>query len=264
MPAPTPSFDDIKQQLSTLVTEAEAKVMQAKNDERAIRLRINQLGRQVAIAQDNLTEAQQALADAESASSSAQAEIGRKVAEAQQTLDTLLADIEPARRRHDNLQAEIERLTSAVSSLSLQKQTLDDDIATLTTERETLTTELAEARKGKDTTLANLSTAITKRSDELQAFDVKQETMRVEHQRKVDELLATEKALTESNAALKQQENDLLSRNATLQHEVAEREAEVQELMANLKRRENDLDARERAVKNKERSVATQLRRNLT
>jgi len=45
---------------------------------------------------------------------------------------------------------------------------------------------------------------------------------------------------------------------------VAQRETEVQELMANLKKRENELDARERAVKNKERGVATQLRRNLT
>ena len=153
---------------------------------------------------------------------------------------------------------------STINTLNIQKQALESDIASLTTERETLATELADAREGKDRTLNNLSNEITTRSDELQALDVKQETMRVEHQRKIDELKQAEATLTASVKDLRAQEIELTNKNGALQHEVAQRENEVQEIMANLKKRENDIEARERAVKNKERSVATQLRRNLT
>ena len=109
-----------------------------------------------------------------------------------------------------------------------------------------------------------LNDEITKRSGELQAFEVRQQTMTTEHKRNVANLEARSKALEDSIATLKAQENELLNRNSELQQQVSAREAEAQDAIANLKRRENELDARERAIRNKERNVATQLRRNLT
>lgn len=264
MPAPTPSFDDIQKQITALLDDAKSKLMQAKNDERAVRLRISQLQGQLVHAQDALETAKNDLASNESVSSARLAELNRSVDEAQKTLDTLLADIEPAKRRYETVQGQIEQANGTINTLNIQKQALESDIASLTTERETLATELADAREGKDRTLNNLSNEITTRSDELQALDVKQETMRVEHQRKIDELKQAEATLTASVKDLRAQEIELTNKNAELQHNNDTLEAKTQEMMASLKIRENDLDLRERAVKNKERSVATQLRRNLT
>jgi chromosome segregation ATPase len=263
MPA-TPSFEEIGKQVTALLDDANAKLMQAKNDERAVRLRISQLQSQLVHAQDALETAKRELESTESVSSARHAELSRSVDEAQKQLDTLLSEIEPAKRRYETVQAQIEQAYSTIGTLSIQKKSIEDDIASLTVEKDRIASEIAEAREGKDRTLNNLSSAITTRTDELQALDVKQETMRVEHQRKVDELKHAEETLTASVQQLRNQEIELTNKNGTLQHEVAQRETEVQDIMANLKKRENELDARERAVKNKERGVATQLRRNLT
>jgi len=264
MPTPTPSFDDIQKQVTALLDDANAKLMQAKNDERAVRLRISQLQGQLVHAQDALETAKRELESTEATSSAKLAELSRSVDEAQKTLDTLLADIEPAKRRYETVQEQIEQASSTIATLNVQKKSVEDDIAALTTEKENVATELAEAREAKDRTLNNLSSAITAKSDELQALDVKQETMRVEHGRRVATLIDQETKLSASCKELRDQEIVLTNKNAILQQEVAQRETEVQELMANLKKRENEIDARERVVKNKERGVATQLRRNLT
>lgn len=259
-----PSLENIRQQIDAIIAEAEGKVAQAKNTEREIRLRINQLNRQVDLAQDALKQAQSEQADVDAANEAKTAEIGRVIAEKQAELDKLNAELEPARRRHENITARITEAEGVIQSLNIRKKSLEDDITNLTTECETVADELAKARESKDKTLENLSDAIKQKSDELQAFSVKMETIRVEHQRRVDELTAAESRLTESIADLRKQEIDLTNKNAELQHNNDTLEAKTQEAMASLKRRENDLDLRERAVKNKERSVATQLRRNLT
>lgn len=262
MPAPT--LNDIQKQIDSVIDDAKVQLERAKNEERAIRLRISQLNRQTEIAQDSHRLAVQGAADAESTLQATEAQTASEIAEAQKTLSTLVSDIEPAQRRHDNLKAEIESAESVIKTIAAQRNALQDEIAQLTAERDAIDTEIAEARKSKDATLNNLNEAITQRSGELQAFDVKQETMRNEHKQQIDTLSAHEKALQASIMSLRKQELELINSNSILQQQVSEREAEVQEAMANLKRRENELEARERAVKNKERSVATQLRRNLT
>lgn len=264
MPAPTPSIDDIKKQLDAVVTETEAKVTKAKNDERAIRLRINQLTRQAEIAQDTLRQAQAEQEGVLASGNQKEAEINRTIAEKQTELDKIYEELEPARRRHESITARITEAEGVIQAVTIQKKALEDDIANLTAEHDTVAEELAKARESKDKTLDNLGIAITQKSDELQALNVKLETIRIEHQRKVDELTAAAAIITDNIKNLRAQEIELTNKNAQLQHDNDTLEAKTQEIMASLKRRENELDTRERAIKNKERAVATQLRRNLT
>lgn len=264
MPAATPSFADIQKQLDTIVEAAEAKVTAAKNEERNARLRIVQVTKQAENAQDALREAQQAQADTEATITARTAEINSKITQSRETLDALLKDVETAKRRADNATADAEKYEGILQSLTLQKKNLEDDIATLTLEKATLTDGVAQARESKDKTLAQLSSSITQRSDELQALAVRLETEEVEHKRTIEQLVAAEQTLNSSIAKLSKQENELLAKNAVVSQEVTAKEQEVQNIMANLKARENEIEVRERAVKNKERSLATQMRRNLT
>jgi chromosome segregation ATPase len=264
MPTPELDFQPIQEQVSSILSDAKARLLKTKNEERTIRLRINQLERQLVIAQDALKDAQNQLIDAEGTNTAKQAEIALKMANAQDELDTILNDLEPARRRYETLQEQIEAAENTIRTYDSQKKAIEADIKTLETQRDTLAQELDEATRSKKTVLDNLAAEIARRSGELSAFDVRQEMALTEHERSVELLVAQEKTIQANIKELASQELEYIDRNGELQEQIAAREAEVQTIMANLKRRENELDARERVVTNKERSITTRQRRNLT
>lgn len=267
MPAPTPSFDDIQKQITALLDDAKSKLMQAKNDERAVRLRISQLQGQLVHAQDALETAKNDLASNESVSSARLADLNRSVDEAQKTLDTLLADIEPAKRRLDIVLADLARTNSTVESLNEQKQTVESDIEKLKTKYDelflTVQKELADAQAARDKKISEFEAVISEKSSDMQTLIVKFENIEIEHRRKVADLEDTENKLTAKVELLGKQWAELTDKNSELQSNINTLENNAQDILANVKRRENEITSREKAVSNKERAISTQMRRNL-